>query len=122
MNMQLYCPRCEGDLVKATYHDYFNDVTLKRAHTWYAKSIYIILNFLQGDYYYGFPRGPGMLKCVNCGYYVENIPSTYFKPGSVMVPKAIPEFKKVKTSTSFIVIFLMVALCIGLIILNNQLR
>lgn len=120
--MQLYCPRCEGDLEKANHDDYFRDMIWKNAHTWHAKLIAIIGSFVSHQSVTETWLDPGLLRCKHCNFYTENIPSSYFKPGSVMVPKAIPEFKKVKTSTALIVIFILIALCVGLIILNNQLR
>jgi len=117
---QLHCPRCGGYLEKATYYDYFCDVTLKHAHTWYARLIYQIIYFLQGDYR---AFGPGMLRCTHCNYYDENIPSSFHKPGNVMMPPApVPEPKKVKTSVAVIIILFMLAVCIGIIFLDTQLH
>lgn len=119
--MQLYCPRCEGDLEKANHDDYFRDMIWKNAHTWHAKLIAIIGTFAGSEWHWDASWiDPGYLRCKHCNFYTENTPSSYFKPGSVMVPKAIPEFKKVKTSTALIVVFILIALCVGLIILNIQ--
>jgi hypothetical protein len=118
--MQLYCPRCGGDLKKATYYDHFRDVTLKRALTWYARLAYEIIYFLQGEYR---AFGPGLLRCAHCNYHDDNIPSSFYKPGSVMVPpRPAPEPKKVKTSIAIVIILFMLAVCIGIIILNAQLH
>ena len=117
--MQLYCPRCEGDLERSTYSRYFHDEIWQNAHTWYAKLIAIT------SYLFAPTRDiydPDMLRCTHCNYYVANIPSSYFKPGSVMVPKAEIKPKKVKTSTALIVIIILSAICVWIAYLNFQVK
>lgn len=99
--MQSYCPRCGGEMEKRTYDDHFHDVTLKNTHTWYGKLTAYIIYFLQGDYR---AWGPGMLKCMHCGYYDENIPSSFHKEGNVMVPLPQRKVKNVNPILAIVII------------------
>lgn len=119
--MELHCPRCGGILEKKNTYVYTLE-KINEVSNWIYKLIIFLVFLLP---YIRMPYmiflDPGKLKCTHCGFWEDNIPSSYHKPGSVMVPNVQKESPKVNNVLAVIIITILSAICVLLIYLIYKL-